>query len=59
MQPLEMLTGLVAPIKLAELQRNEDINKNVVVKLKCSGTSGRMYYESTLQKYFSKKSIFT
>ena len=45
--------------KLAELQRSEDIHKNVVTELKCSGSFTGTYYESTLQKYFFKKSIFT
>lgn len=58
-QQHETLITLVMLTKLAELQRSEDIHKNVVTELKCSGTSGRMYYESTLQKYFFKKSIFT
>jgi len=54
-----METILIKFIKQAELLRSEDIHKNVAAKQMCSGTYGRMYHESTLQKYFSKKSIFT
>lgn len=59
MQPHEKLTSLVVLTKPAELQRGEDTHKNVVTELKCSGTLTEMYYKSTLQKDFIKKSIFT